>query len=75
MNVLEPHPDLPIIATSGLDHQVKIWTPHGDPNDEGKLSQLKSVGLGQLKYSKNIFEKLLMLHCIFILRSPGSVRR
>ncbi|UJR26205.1 hypothetical protein I4U23_007548 [Adineta vaga] len=27
VNVLEPHPFFPIIATSGLEHDVKIWAP------------------------------------------------
>ena len=27
VNVLEPHPHFPIIATSGLEHDVKIWAP------------------------------------------------
>lgn len=27
VNCLEPHPNLPTLATSGLDNQVKIWTP------------------------------------------------
>lgn len=27
VNVLEPHPHFPIIATSGLEHDVKIWQP------------------------------------------------
>ncbi len=27
MNVLEPHPYAAILATSGLDHDVKIWVP------------------------------------------------
>ena len=27
INVLEPHPHFPILATSGLDHDVKIWAP------------------------------------------------
>ena len=26
-NVLEPHPSLPVLATSGLDDEVKIWLP------------------------------------------------
>ena len=25
VNCLEPHPNLPTLATSGLDNQVKIW--------------------------------------------------
>ena len=27
VNVLEPHPHLPILATSGLDHDVKVFYP------------------------------------------------
>ncbi|XP_061189141.1 DDB1- and CUL4-associated factor 8-like [Saccostrea echinata] len=27
INVLEPHPFAPVMATSGLDHDVKIWAP------------------------------------------------
>ncbi|XP_041088413.1 DDB1- and CUL4-associated factor 8 isoform X2 [Polyodon spathula] len=27
VNCLEPHPHLPVLATSGLDHDVKIWAP------------------------------------------------
>ncbi|XP_062499740.1 DDB1- and CUL4-associated factor 8-like [Corticium candelabrum] len=27
VNCLEPHPNCPVLATSGLDHDVKIWSP------------------------------------------------
>ncbi|XP_059095923.1 DDB1- and CUL4-associated factor 8-like isoform X1 [Tigriopus californicus] len=27
VNVLEPHPHLPVLATSGLDDEIKIWLP------------------------------------------------
>ncbi|XP_029105907.1 DDB1- and CUL4-associated factor 8 isoform X3 [Scleropages formosus] len=27
VNCLEPHPHLPVLATSGLDHDVKLWAP------------------------------------------------
>jgi len=27
VNVLEPHPHLPVLATSGLDDEVKVWLP------------------------------------------------
>ena len=30
VNVLEPHPSCSILATAGLDHQVKIWEPIGE---------------------------------------------
>jgi len=30
VNCIEPHPTAPIIATSGLDDNVKIWVPSAD---------------------------------------------
>lgn len=27
VNCLEPHPEIPVLATSGLDEDVKIWVP------------------------------------------------
>lgn len=43
INVLEPHPFAPILATSGLDHDVKIWAPTLD--EPTVLPNLKKVGL------------------------------
>ena len=41
VNVLEPHPCLPILATSGLDNDVKIWTPtNTEYNDLSKLPEV-----------------------------------
>ncbi|KAH8395252.1 hypothetical protein KR222_004397 [Zaprionus bogoriensis] len=34
VNCLEPHPWMPVLATSGLEHKVKIWTPSGSPETE-----------------------------------------
>lgn len=41
VNCLEPHPHLPVLATSGLDHDVKIWAPTAENPTE--LSGLKEV--------------------------------
>lgn len=30
VNCLEPHPHFPVLATSGLEHDVKIWVPSND---------------------------------------------
>lgn len=27
VNCLQPHPTFPILATSGIDHDVKLWAP------------------------------------------------
>ena len=31
VNALEPHPYMPYLATSGLEHNVKLWSPSGVP--------------------------------------------
>lgn len=32
VNCLEGHPNFPIIATSGLDHDIKMWIPTSPTN-------------------------------------------
>ena len=46
INVLEPHPHLPILATSGLDYDVKVWMPLGEEGT--KLEGLDQVSMGTL---------------------------
>ncbi|KAM5291070.1 DDB1- and CUL4-associated factor 8-like [Glossophaga mutica] len=41
VNCLEPHPYLPVMATSGLDHDAKIWAPTA--KDATQLLGLKDV--------------------------------
>ena len=41
--MLEPHPFAPILATSGLDNDVKIWSPTAD--DPTVLPNLRKVRL------------------------------
>ncbi|XP_060232751.1 DDB1- and CUL4-associated factor 8-like [Meriones unguiculatus] len=41
INCIDPHPSLPVLASSGLDHQVKIWAPIGEPSMN--LTELKRV--------------------------------
>ena len=33
VNCIQPHPYLPILASSGIDHNVKIWAPFGDDTE------------------------------------------
>lgn len=46
VNVLEPHPYLPYLATSGLDHDVKLWSPikDGGPDFSSLLKTMKKNG-------------------------------
>uniref|UniRef100_A0A182NK96 WD repeat-containing protein 55 homolog n=1 Tax=Anopheles dirus TaxID=7168 RepID=A0A182NK96_9DIPT len=34
VNCLEPHPEFPILATSGVDDDIKIWVPKGLQDDQ-----------------------------------------
>jgi len=53
VNVIEPHPNLPVLATSGLDSEVKIWTPRGLPSHHQQQrisdSKLKQLMLSNLR--------------------------
>ncbi|XP_070491927.1 DDB1- and CUL4-associated factor 6-like [Chironomus tepperi] len=33
VNCIQPHPYLPILASSGIDHNIKIWAPYGDDTE------------------------------------------
>ncbi len=45
VNVLEPHPNLPYLATSGLDDEVKIWLPTAQNEiDEKKIEKVSDFG-------------------------------
>ena len=41
VNCLEPHPNAPVLATSGLDHDVKLWLPTAE--QPTALDGLKTV--------------------------------
>lgn len=30
VNCIKPHPTLPLLATSGIDHNVKLWSPRAE---------------------------------------------
>nr|CAD7444906.1 unnamed protein product [Timema bartmani] len=42
VNCLEPHPEIPVIATSGLDDDIKIWVPscENEPTMDGLKSSV-----------------------------------
>ena len=41
VNCLEPHPYAPVLATSGLDHDIKLWLPTAE--EPTSLDGLKNV--------------------------------
>ena len=59
MNVLEPHPSLPVLATSGLDDDVKIWMPTS--NKDTSKDDIEKVSIIDMIYSRNFIRRLDIL--------------
>jgi len=54
VNCIRPHPTLPVMATSGIDYDIKIWTPlgeqsHFDDHEATKLMQRNDVMLEETR--------------------------
>ncbi|OCT66567.1 DDB1- and CUL4-associated factor 8 isoform X1 [Xenopus laevis] len=80
VNCLEPHPHLPVLATSGLDYDVKIWLPTAKEPTE--LDGLKEV----IKKNKrerdedslhhtDLFDNHMLWFLMHHLRQRGQRRR
>lgn len=62
VNCLEPHPHLPGMATSGLDHDIKLWAPTAE--SPTGLKGLKEVSHSVLFHSFSfIADNSFMTHC------------
>ncbi|CAF0775958.1 unnamed protein product [Brachionus calyciflorus] len=63
VNALEPHPNFPILATSGIENDVKIWCPISEqPCDLTMLNEIVSENQRrQFSLSSFEFELLLLL--------------
>ncbi|XP_017059705.1 DDB1- and CUL4-associated factor 8 isoform X2 [Drosophila ficusphila] len=55
VNCLEPHPWMPVLATSGLEHDVKIWTPNGPNKSDLDEATLKHTL--QRNFRRNIVDR------------------
>jgi len=74
VNVLEPHPSFPYLATSGLDSDVKIWSPSAtEPNKLENLPEIirqnKMVRETSRHFSLSSFEFELLL---LLMHRPNS---
>lgn len=57
VNVLEGHPSLPVLATSGLDDQVKIWLPNAQQPDDSEIDRDKRYKTMHKTVSRHLFER------------------
>ena len=72
VNCLEPHPHTPVLATSGLDHDVKIFSPTAStPTD---LSGLEEVRINNYVHYKGI-EGRVKIVTVGRVRREGEVGR
>lgn len=54
VNCLQPHPYLPMLATSGIDYDVKLWAPINDePSFDEKFAEDVSHSLFWIKLNGN----------------------
>lgn len=45
VNCIQPHPHEPLIASSGIDYDIKIWTPSGEGNTESLFDEKRAEEL------------------------------
>eukprot|EP00117_Sycon_ciliatum_P010150 scpid88606/ scgid12165/ DDB1- and CUL4-associated factor 8; WD repeat-containing protein 42A len=65
VNCLEPNPQCMALATSGLEHTVKVWTPHARrPTDMSGLEAVTSRNATTLQHSSAWLVNVLMEHRI-----------
>jgi len=57
VNVLEPHPSLPILATSGLDDEVKLWMPNQSTEGPGHCWQREQKEYMQKTVQRNLQDR------------------
>jgi WD repeat-containing protein 42A len=55
VNVLEPHPHLPILASSGLDNDVRLWIPAAEqPNPMAELKRVMRANRRERDMDRNM---------------------
>ena len=47
VNCIQPHPHEPLIASSGIDYDIKIWTPCGEGNTEPMFDEQRAQEVSQ----------------------------
>lgn len=68
VNCVQPHPEICLMATSGIDHDIKIWSPMGEVPEEKR---------NRVQYIDKIVEsnQYRMKADPFDLNTPGTICR
>lgn len=81
VNCLQPHPTLPILATSGIDHDVKFWAPVAEePYFDAKMAddlvKRNAIMLEETRDTITVPAAFMirMLACLNHIRRGGRLR-
>ncbi|KAL3285002.1 hypothetical protein HHI36_019131 [Cryptolaemus montrouzieri] len=79
VNCLQPHPTLPLLATSGIDHDVKLWAPIlEEPNFDAKMAEeliaRNAVMLEETRDTITVPAAFMIRMLTFLNQIPRSVR-
>lgn len=81
VNCLQPHPLLPLLATSGIDYDVKLWAPlHEEPSFDKDLADILTkrnrIMLEETKDTITVPASFMirMLACLNQIRRGGRTR-
>lgn len=69
VNCLQPHPYLPMLATSGIDYDVKLWAPINDePSFDEKFAEDVSNFISNKNFIKiiNLFQIIQYIQYVYI---------
>ncbi|CAO1415946.1 unnamed protein product [Diamesa hyperborea] len=79
VNCVQPHPTLPILATSGIDYNVKIWTPTAEEDifDDKAATEIMLRNAKMLEETHDTVTvpasfMIRMLSCLHSLRSSRN---
>ncbi|XP_053561071.1 DDB1- and CUL4-associated factor 8 isoform X2 [Bombina bombina] len=80
VNCLEPHPHLPVLATSGLDYDVKIWVPTAkEPTELDGLKEIIKKNKRERDedslHHTDLFDNHMLWFLMHHLRQRGHRRR
>lgn len=61
VNCLQPHPTLPYLATSGIDYDIKIWSPMDEEKERFDEIRAQDVSVCQTKPNKQNKMTLILI--------------
>ena len=43
VNCVQPHPRVCLLATSGIDHEIRLWSPQEEPKNRTKVEDIDKL--------------------------------